>query len=92
MLNVNAIVFIPLHAVGLLTSKTQDGCGTPVVQHLVPKPDQVSVPRSVAWRSGLDVDGGPPRTVQLQAEHPTPRSGEELQLPPALHKHAGATQ
>lgn len=71
---------------------SQDGCGAPVAQYLVPEPDQVSAPGSVAGRARLQVDGGPARAIQLQAEHLIPRGGEEFQLAGALRKHADAAQ
>lgn len=88
-------LLISSHNTGHLTiesSVSQDGCGTPVAQYLVPEPDQVPAPGSVARRAGLQVDGGPPRTIQLQAEHLVPRTGEKFQLTGALRKHAGAVQ
>lgn len=89
------ILLIHLRSIEHLTvesSMSQNGCGTPVAQYLIPEPDQVSAPGSVARRAGLQVDCGPARTIQLQAEHLIPRAGEKFQLTGALRKHAGAVQ
>lgn len=74
----------------------QVGCSTPVAQQLISEALHAPAPGSISLRAGLEIDGGPVRTIWPETEHlllwPPSVRHQQLQLPGPFNEHAGSTE
>lgn len=84
---------------GLLTLKpavARVGFSTLVAQQLISEAHRASAPVSIALRAGLEVDGGPVRTICPETEHlprgPLAVRHQQLQLSGAFNEYAGSAE
>lgn len=84
------------HVLTVKPAVAQVGCSTPVAQQLVSEAHRAPAPGSIALRAGLEVDGGPVRTVCPETEHlllrPPAVRHQQLQLAGPFNVHAGSAE